>query len=247
MGATCDRNSLNPLVVPELVGFIVGYVSDPPDLLNCACVNSVWSFLALEKLYKGSINDMRYRTPDIGSLNCLLVGSRERFARNMSFVEHLVISTDTPAPDETARCDNRFACVERFRPLRHRNDAELLLRPKGKGPSSLAIPFEIIEQDLSPVSDLIIHPRLKFLTIDHVYCELLMSHSGPSQGPSVATVSPPEIFLFSLCDLTPPGRALQPRSTFNTSIRQPSEDRRALRVARKLRSGVVQYTGKVAA
>ena len=176
MSAASNRN---PFEVLEIFLLIFGHVDDPSDLLNCACVSRTWSMLALERLYRGSMNDMRYRTPEIGSLNSLWVASPERFARNMCFVKHLVVAPETPALDENFDHINRFACVERCRPLRDRRSAKLLLRPREKGPVSLAIPFEILDQDLSTLFDLILHPGLKFLTIDHIYCELLSPVSPP--------------------------------------------------------------------
>lgn len=191
-------------MLPELVGLIIGHVDDPPDLLNCACVNGTWSLEALARLYKGSVNDMRYRTPDICSLNSLFVASRKRFGRNMSFVKHLIIGPETSVLDaetsvlnEISISKNRSVCLEMCRPLRDRKSAELLLRPRGEGPVSLAIPFELIYQDLSIVSDLILHPGLKFLTVDHLYCELLSFDSRTSREHSAPPVSPSRMFLFS--------------------------------------------------
>ena len=228
-------------MVPEFVGFVIGHVNDPPNLLNCACVNRTWSIPALQKLYRGSINDMRYRTPDIGSLNSLFVASRERFARNVSFIKHLLIAPENTGIDETAHPDYRYACIERCRPLRDRKSAELLLRPRGKGPASLAIPFEIVHQDLSTVSDLILHPGLKFLTIDHVYCELLELDSGPFQEPSAPPVSPLRKVWFSLFfNLTRPGgEAFKSHSTLGSPVRQRSKNREALQMARALRSRAI--------
>lgn len=37
------------------------------------CVNSLWNVTALKQLYKGSLHDMWYYTPDIGLLSCLFV------------------------------------------------------------------------------------------------------------------------------------------------------------------------------
>jgi hypothetical protein len=120
-----------------------------PDLSSCAGVNNIWNVVALKKLYRGSLNDMQFRTPDIGSLNCLLVASRERFARNMSFVRHLLLCPETPTIDEATNPDTRLACFEKCRAMRHREDAEHLLRPRGRGLTSLTIPFEIVDQDVA--------------------------------------------------------------------------------------------------
>lgn len=199
MPVTFDQSSSNPLVIPELVSRIISYVDAPIDLLHCSCVNSVWSIPALQKLYRGSMNDMRFRTPEIGWLNSLFIASRERFARNVGFIKHLTI-----APETIATEDLRGVCLEKCRPLRDRRSAELLLRPRGNGPTSLAIPFELVEQDLSPLCDLIIHPDLKFLTIDHVYCNLLNFDSGALHEHTSLSVSPPRIAFFP-----PPGLDLK--------------------------------------
>jgi hypothetical protein len=93
----------------------------------------------------------------------------DSFARNIGFVKYFIIAPETPALDDASRPENRYACVEKYRPLRDYRSAELFLRPREKGLTSLAIFFELIDQDISPVSDLILHPDLKFLTIDHIY------------------------------------------------------------------------------
>ena len=191
MPVTYDQSPSNPLVIPELVGRIISYVDAPVDLLRCACINSVWSTPALQKLYRGSMNDMRFRTPEIGWLNSLFVASRERFARNAGFIKHLTI-----APESIATEDVRFVCLEKCRLLRDRRSAELLLRPRGKGPTSLAIPLELDEEDLSHLCDLLIHPDLEFLFIDHVYCDLLHFDSGALHEHTPLTVSPPRRVLF---------------------------------------------------
>jgi hypothetical protein len=181
MAAFYDRNISNPLLFPEIVGLVLDNIYMVPDLLSCACVNSIWSVLALKKLYKGSLNDMQFRTPDIGSLNCLFVASRKRFARNMSFVKHLLLSPETPTVDDAAHPDVRLVCFEKCRAMRHRQYAELLLRPQGRGLASLTIPFEIIDQDWSLISDLLLTPTIEFLAIDNHYCGLLMASSGYSR------------------------------------------------------------------
>jgi hypothetical protein len=99
------------------------------DLLSCACVNSTWSVVALKRLYKGSLNDMQFRTPNIRSLNCLYMASRERFRRNMGIVKHLLLSLESLAIDDVAYPDTRLLCIEKCRAMRYRQSAELLLRP----------------------------------------------------------------------------------------------------------------------
>lgn len=181
----------NPLVIPELASRIISYVDAPVDLLQCSCINSMWSTPALRKLYRGSMNDMRFRTPEIGWLNSLFVASRERFARNVGFIKHLTI-----APEGIATEDSKFVCLEKCHLLRDRWSAEPLLRPRGMGPTSLAIPFELVEHSLSPLCDLIIHPNLKFLTIDQVYCDLLYFDSGALHKHTSLSVSSAQKSLF---------------------------------------------------
>ena len=224
------QTSSNPLVIPEIASLTISHVDAPVDLLHCSCINSVWSTPALQKLYRGSMNDMRFRTPEIGWLNSLFVASRERFARNVGFIQHLTI-----APETIATEDLRFVCLEKCRLLRDRRSAELLLRPRGKGPTSLAIPLELVEQDLSPLCDLIIHPDLKFLTIDHVYCNLLHFDSGALHEHTSLSVSPPRRTFFP-SSLTRLEETLKPCSTFNPPVRGATQHRETLRMASPMRS-----------
>jgi hypothetical protein len=157
----------NPLLLPEIVASVINYVDSVPDLLNCACVNYIWNVAALKKLYKGSLNDMQFRTPDTGSLNCLLVASRERFAQNMSYVKHLLL-----APGINAEA----ICHEKCKALRRRKDADILLRPQGRGLASLAIPFRINGQDWPDnICDLLRTSTIEYLAIDWDYCDLWVS------------------------------------------------------------------------
>ncbi|KAF7183290.1 hypothetical protein CNMCM7691_003203 [Aspergillus felis] len=181
MAAIHRRNMPNPLLLPEIVASVIDNVHLVPDILNCACVNRMWSVAALKKLYKGSLNDMQFRTPDIGSLNCLFVASRERFARNMSFAKHLLLSTDAIAFDPTGRTVT--TCYEKCRALRHRKYANLLLQPQGSGLTSLVIPLEIKNQDWSIISDLLLTPTIEFLAINRYYCGLVMDSPGYLQEP----------------------------------------------------------------
>jgi hypothetical protein len=73
------QNTLNPLLVLEIIRLIINNIHMVPDLLSYACVNSIWNMAALKKLYRGSLDDMQFHTPDIGSLNCLFVASRKCF------------------------------------------------------------------------------------------------------------------------------------------------------------------------
>lgn len=105
MPVTFDQSSSNPLVIPELTSRILSYVDAPVDLLHCSCINSMWSTPALQKLYRGSMNDMRFRTPEIGWLNSLFIASRERFARNVGYIKHLTIAPETTTAEPIrARC-----------------------------------------------------------------------------------------------------------------------------------------------
>ena len=184
----------------------------------------------MQKLYKGSMNDMRFRTPEIGWLNSLFIASRDRFARNVGFIKHLTI-----APETIATQDLRFVGLEKCRLLSDRRSAELLLRPTGKGPISLAIPFELVEQDLSPLWDLIIRPDLKFLTIDHIYCNLLHSDSGALYEHTSLSVISPKNSLFP-SSLTQLEETLKSCSTFDPPIRERTRNRETLRMASPLRS-----------
>ncbi|EAW21216.1 uncharacterized protein NFIA_063770 [Aspergillus fischeri NRRL 181] len=175
----------NPLLLPEIVASVIDNVHLVPDLLNCACVNRMWSVAALKKLYRGSLNDMQFRTPDIGSLNCLFVASRERFARNMSFVKHLLLSPDAIALDQIGRTN--IVCHEKCRPLRHRKHAKLLLQPQGSGLTSLVVPYKMKGQDWSTISDLLFTPTIEYLAIDSFYCALVMNGASYSQGSIIPT------------------------------------------------------------
>ncbi|KAJ1707740.1 hypothetical protein NYO67_10090 [Aspergillus flavus] len=142
----------NPLVIAEIVGLVIENVDMVPDLLNCACVNSIWMEPALRKLYRGSMNDMQFRTPGIDSLNCLLVASPGRFARNVSFVKHLLLAPEYPS----GGCGNsscRPLCFDVCRAMRFRGLAELLLRTQPRGFTSLMIPFEMAHNALELFSD----------------------------------------------------------------------------------------------
>jgi hypothetical protein len=95
----------------------------------------------------------------------------------MSFVKHLLLCPETPTIDEAANPDIRLACFEKCRATRRREDAEHLLQPRGKGLTSLTIPFEIVDQDLSQISDLLVTPTVEYLAINNYYCRLLMATS----------------------------------------------------------------------
>ena len=49
MAVVIHRNQSNPFFLPEIVALVIDNVHIVPDLLNCACVNSIWSAEALKK------------------------------------------------------------------------------------------------------------------------------------------------------------------------------------------------------
>ena len=158
------------------------------------------------------MNDMQFRTPDIGSLNCLFVASRKRFARNMSYVKHLLLSPKTPAIDEAANPHTRLACFEKLRALRHRQYAELLFRPQGRGLTSLTIPFHIIDQDWSFISDLLLRQIVENLAIDNIYCKALVTHSGQDL---ISPLVSARHYHIGKCLLTPTEQICQSQSPHN--------------------------------
>ncbi|KEY83504.1 hypothetical protein BA78_0030 [Aspergillus fumigatus] len=193
----------NPLLLPEIVASAIENVHQVPDLLNCACVKRMWNVAALKKLYRGSLHDMQFCTPDIGSLNCLFVASRERFARYMSFMKHLLLSTDTMAVEQ-------FAPLEQFAGTASQVVLPASSSPKMKG------------QDWSTISDLLFTPTIEYLAIDSCYCELAMNGVSYSQGSIIPTVSvvwpviPP---IFERECLTLGNKVLKPQSSHNLQTR----------------------------
>ena len=179
----------NPLAIPELISLVIDYVDAPSDLMNCSRVNSVWSAPALEKLYRGSVSDIRYRTPDIKELNSLYSASPEHFAEIFRSIKHITIAPRTPATIEIGnndpmpidyRNERRYVCDEECDILDDDTAVRSLLQPRGKGPTSLAIPFAFMKMKhgLSFLSDLIFQPDLKFLTLDRSYCPDLTINPG---------------------------------------------------------------------
>ena len=161
--------------VPEIVEAIIDCIKDPSDVLNCALVNKEWNSIALKRLYKGSINDMRWRTPQVSFLNCLLTSSRDRFAQCMSFVEHLVLLPETPSALSLQDVSSRLGCYENCRALRHRQDAKLLLQPHERGPRSMVLPLAFKAMDITPDLDLVFNQNLQYLASDGTYCQTLMN------------------------------------------------------------------------
>lgn len=164
----------NPLLLPEIVGLVIDNVDLAADILNCACVNALWNTTAMKKLYSGSLTDMQFRTPNITSLNCLFVASRDRFIRNMSFVKHLLLLPEVPTREAERRV-SRLVGYEKCRLLRCRKDAELLFRPKGRGLASISIPFELVSQgwSSSDIEDLLLPSTAEFIAIANNYCKYL--------------------------------------------------------------------------
>ena len=142
---------------------------DPPGLLKFACCTKKWSEKALKTLYTGSINDMRYRTPELTFLSRLLNSSRQHYDLYMGFVRHLVLSDVTlpgyrnplhPSPEYLRSIG---ACLSLYHP------------PEKEDPVSLAIPFDIPLQDFRSLLNLTLTPRLKFITMAEDCCEFLVS------------------------------------------------------------------------
>lgn len=173
---------MTALALREIVRNVLENLSDVPDLLACACVNKAWNEEALRILYRGSLIDMQFRSPDIESLNCLLVASRERFAFNMGFVKHLLLRPDAPSDDAAARPTRRVACFQKFRALRHFQDVERMFSPHRTCLSSLTIPFEIMGEDFGQVADLLPQTTVNYLAIDISYCEPLAYRLSPPRG-----------------------------------------------------------------
>ena len=161
--------------IPELVKSIIDSLEDPADILKCAYVNRVWNTIALKRLYKGSLTDMRWRTPQIGYLNCLLTASRDRFAQYMSYVDHLALLPEMPSLDPSQDRGNNFACFETCRALRCYKDAKLLLRSSDHGFTSVVVPFEFKTLDVSPYLGFAYGRTLKYLAINTSYCKAFES------------------------------------------------------------------------
>ncbi|KAF3406458.1 hypothetical protein DPV78_000067, partial [Talaromyces pinophilus] len=151
-------NKPNTLLIPEIVELVIDHVDIGRSLLKCACVNSLWNVTALWKLYRGSLTDRRYRTPDIGSLNYLLVASQKRFARNISFVKHLMLAPELPLKEDSGEND-KFVSSETCRALHNREDSH----------NSLCD----CEARILRITDLILPPPVEFLAIDDYYSDPL--------------------------------------------------------------------------
>ncbi|KAL5042978.1 hypothetical protein BDW71DRAFT_200158 [Aspergillus fruticulosus] len=161
----------NPLLLPEIVGAVLDHVNIR-DLLNCAGVNRTWNTLALKRMYEGSVYDMQRRTPDITSLNCLYVASRERFARCMGHVKHLLIAPEHPVEKKDIGMPKKLVSLEKFRPLRDPESAKRLLRAYKPGVQSLMIPFGNYGWEQSYM-DVLLAETVEFLAIDDSFCPFL--------------------------------------------------------------------------
>ena len=188
-------------MTPELVSRVISFVDRPIDLLHCSMVNSMWTEPALRMLYRGSLNDMRFCTPDLESLNSLLVRSHRNFTRNMGYVKHMTIA----AKRLVGTCEDYENAQKKTRDiLCGQTGAELLSHLKRRKVESLAIPIELVYEDVPHLRDVILHPDLRFLLIDHKYCSLLSSGLRSVKGHSPLPVSHLRIciclsfFLFAL-------------------------------------------------
>lgn len=100
MAAIIHGNTQNPHFLPEIIDLVINNVHIVPGFLEC--VNSIWNMAAVKKLYRGSLNDMQFCTPDIGSLNCLFVASQ-------SFVKHSVLQRHSQLMELHARVLSLYA------------------------------------------------------------------------------------------------------------------------------------------
>lgn len=171
---------------------IIHNIDEIPDLLQCLVLNKSWHELVLPKLYRGSLNDAKLRTRDIGSLNCLLVASRERFKKHMRLIDHLLLSPEEHPLETSSNTEayRRMVCLEECRALRKREDSELLWQgyEEAKGFLSLAIPFQF-KQRFTGIADLFFHTRMRSLTMDIVYCDSLMATLDRPDGKTKSEVS----------------------------------------------------------
>ncbi|KAE8320766.1 hypothetical protein BDV39DRAFT_211349 [Aspergillus sergii] len=173
MAVNSYPNTRNPLLIAEIVALVIENVDMAPDLLNCACVNSMWTVPALNELYRGSLNDMQFRTPGIESLNCLFVASRQRFSRNMSFVKHLLLAAEHVPDANWGAPFGRPMCFDVCRSMRHGDDAERLLLPQPWRLKSLMIPFEMANHYWDCIPDFICQ-TVELLAITNSDCTRFM-------------------------------------------------------------------------
>ncbi|KAL4904257.1 hypothetical protein BDW74DRAFT_185602 [Aspergillus multicolor] len=147
----------HPLLLPEIVGNVLANVR-MRDLARCARVNRTWSTIALKRMYQGFLWDMQFRTPDIVSLNCLFVASRERFSRHMGNVKHLLIAAEVTV-------DN-----SKLLPMRDKEYAKSLFRAHNPRVKSLLIPFGIHARVKHEFMDVFLTPSIEYLAIDDEFC-----------------------------------------------------------------------------
>ncbi|KAI9653188.1 MAG: hypothetical protein M1831_006146 [Alyxoria varia] len=202
------------IAIPELVALIIDQLEEPADVLTCARINSLWNILALKQLYKGSISDMKWRFPDVESLNSLLVASRDRFDRNMSSADHLLIApekgADQPYQSRTRQWQSAFSGY--CRAWRSEKDTELLLRPHHeRGPSTVAIPFQFPWRYAGAhhaLWGLLPHPKVKYLVIDLSYCDFLTcDRKGLQLAPADAMRKLSNLKALAIHEISSPGMA----------------------------------------
>jgi F-box-like len=159
----------------EILDMIIEHVETPRDLFRCLRVNSTWNAVASRKLYRGSINDTQFRTPEIEMLMCQYVASRHRFTRNMSFVRHMVLSPEIPTVDISAFPHTRLSGYDKGCSVRYGTFAEHFVNSFGGRLESLAIPFEFMGGVWEGFTKLLFSPSIEFLAIDGKYCEVMLN------------------------------------------------------------------------
>ncbi|RDW92994.1 uncharacterized protein DSM5745_00316 [Aspergillus mulundensis] len=164
----------HPLLLPEIVSNVLENVR-MRDLASCAQVNRTWSTIALKRMYEGSTWDMQFRTPDIISLNCLYVASRERFARHMGNVKHLLIAPENTVDKREVGLPKKLVALEEFRPMRDPEYAKSLFRSHNPRVKSLMVPFGIYGWRKRDFMDVFLTPSVEFLAIDDEFCRFLDS------------------------------------------------------------------------
>lgn len=175
--STIMTSGRHPLAFPEVVDHVFDNVPHIPDLWNCACVNSTWFELAIRRLYRGSLYDMQFCTPEINALNCIYTASRDRFRKYMSHVRHFVLAPEMTAP---SRYCTMPQCLERFRPLLDSDYAQSVFQVEARNMSSLVIPADM---SMSPVqrgemplfasncwAGVFFTPRIQYLAVDFSCC-----------------------------------------------------------------------------
>ena len=131
------------------------HIKTPADLVRCGCVSKTWQPPALKALWRGSINDMRFRTPEIPLLHDHSLASRKRFDAYLQHADHLTISY---IPNNSGD-DTRLSAGESV-------SCPIVIEP-GKGSlTSLAIPCDLIDPGRC-IGKIIRGSRIKVLRVDH--------------------------------------------------------------------------------